>query len=105
LGCTPPVSRVVTRILLLALFCRGQGAESARRRLADRASAETPCHAASRALLWIADQPLWTVVIGLDRGWPINRIDPEPLAVAYDAELIPLLGGGWSARSVAAASV
>jgi hypothetical protein len=56
-------------------------------------------------LLWIADQPLWTVVIGLDRGWPINRIDPEPLAVAYDAELIPLLGDGWSARSVAAASV
>jgi RimJ/RimL family protein N-acetyltransferase len=30
-------------------------------------------------------------VIDLDRGWPVERVDLEPLAVAHVAELAPLL--------------
>jgi len=30
-------------------------------------------------------------VIDLDRGWPVERVDLEPLAVAHAAELAPLL--------------
>ena len=30
-------------------------------------------------------------VIDLDRGWPVERLDLEPLAVAHAAELAPLL--------------
>jgi hypothetical protein len=30
-------------------------------------------------------------VIDLDRGWPTERLDLEPLAVAHAAELAPLL--------------
>jgi RimJ/RimL family protein N-acetyltransferase len=30
-------------------------------------------------------------VIDLDRGWPVKRLDLEPLAVAHAAELAPLL--------------